>query len=35
MLRVFLTIVLPLLVPTATYLLWMGIVGATQEGSTV
>jgi hypothetical protein len=35
MLRVFLTIVLPLLVPTAIYLLWMGIVGAMQEGSTI
>jgi hypothetical protein len=35
MLRVFLTIVLPLLVPTAIYLLWMGIVSATQEGSTI
>ena len=35
MLRVFLTIVLPLLVPTAIYLLWMGIVGTMQEGSTI
>jgi hypothetical protein len=35
MLRVFLTIVLPLLVPTAIYLLWVGIVGTMQEGSTI
>lgn len=32
MLRVFLTIVLPLIVPTAIYLLWVTIVGATHEG---
>jgi Family of unknown function (DUF6111) len=32
MLRVFLTIVLPLLLPTALYLLWIGILGSPQEG---
>ena len=32
MLRVFLTIVLPLVLPTALYLLWIGIFGETQEG---
>lgn len=35
MLRVFLTIVLPLLLPTAVYLLWIGTFGAAQEGSTI
>jgi Family of unknown function (DUF6111) len=35
MLRVFLTIVLPLLVPTAIYLLWITIVGAMQEGGAI
>jgi hypothetical protein len=33
MLRVFLTIVLPLLVPTAIYLLWVGAFGSWREGS--
>jgi hypothetical protein len=32
MLRVFLTIVLPLVLPTALYLLWIGIFGETREG---
>ena len=32
MLRVFLTIVLPLLLPTALYLLWVTILGTPQEG---
>jgi hypothetical protein len=35
MLRVFLTIVLPLLVPTAVYLLWISIVGTMQESSAI
>lgn len=33
--RVFLTIVLPLLVPTAVYLLWVVVVGATHEGTAI
>ena len=33
--RVFLTIVLPLLVPTAIYLLWVVVVGATHEGTAI
>jgi hypothetical protein len=33
MLRVFLTIALPLLLPTVIYLLWVGTLGATQEGA--
>jgi hypothetical protein len=32
MLRVFLTIVLPLLLPTLLYLLWIGALGSPQEG---
>lgn len=32
MVRVFLTIVLPLVLPTALYLLWIGTFGAAQEG---
>jgi hypothetical protein len=32
MLRVFLTIVLPLLLPTALYLLWIGTLGSPREG---
>jgi hypothetical protein len=32
MLRVFLTIVLPLVVPTALYLLWIGVFGEAREG---
>lgn len=32
MLRVFLTIILPLLVPTALYLLWTATLGAAHEG---
>jgi hypothetical protein len=35
MLRVFLTIVLPLLLPTAIYLFWVSTFGATGEGSTM
>jgi hypothetical protein len=35
MFRVFLTIVLPLLLPTALYLLWIGILGSSQEGGAV
>ena len=35
MLRVFLTIVLPLLLPTALYLLWIGTMGSPQEGSVI
>ncbi len=35
MLRVFLTIVLPLLVPTAIYLLWITVVGGMHEGDAV
>jgi len=33
MLRVFLTIVVPLLLPTALYLLWVGTLGSSQEGT--
>ena len=33
MLRVFLTIVLPLLLPTALYLLWVGTFGAEHGGN--
>lgn len=32
MLRVFLTIVLPLLLPTVLYLLWIGTLGGPREG---
>ena len=32
MVRVFITIVLPLLLPTALYLLWVGALGAPHEG---
>ena len=32
MLRVFFTIVLPLLLPTLLYLLWLGAMGSSQEG---
>jgi hypothetical protein len=32
MLRVFLTIVLPLVLPTALYLLWVGTIGSVHEG---
>jgi hypothetical protein len=35
MFRVLLTIILPLLVPTAIYLLWITTVGAPQDGGTV
>jgi hypothetical protein len=35
MVRVFLTIVLPLLLPTALYLLWVTTIGASQDGDTV
>ena len=35
MLRVFLTIVLPLLLPTALYLLWVGTFGAGRRGNAV
>jgi hypothetical protein len=35
MLRVFLTVVLPLLLPTALYLAWVGAFGAEQGGSAV
>jgi Family of unknown function (DUF6111) len=35
MLRVCLTIVLPLLVPTALYLAWIGLLGAPRDGGTV
>jgi Family of unknown function (DUF6111) len=35
MLRVVLTIVLPLLLPTALYLLWISAIGATQEGHAI
>ena len=35
MLRVFLTIVLPLLLPTVLYLLWIGILGSSQEGGAI
>jgi Family of unknown function (DUF6111) len=35
MLRVFLTVVLPLLLPTALYLLWIGTLGSSQEGGAI
>jgi len=35
MLRVVLTIVLPLLLPTALYLLWVATVGSTAEGRVI
>ena len=35
MIRVFLTIVLPLLLPTALYLLWVTTFGAPQDGGAV
>jgi hypothetical protein len=35
MLRVVLTIVLPLLVPTALYLAWIGFIGAPRDGGAV
>jgi hypothetical protein len=35
MLRVFLTIVLPLLLPTALYLLWITTLGSTQDGGAI
>lgn len=35
MLRVFLTIVLPLLLPTALYLLWVTTLGAPHDGGAV
>ena len=35
MLRVFLTIVLPLLLPTALYLLWIGTLGSSPEGGAI
>src|ERR1700740_381142 len=35
MLRVFLTIVLPLLLPTAVYLLWIGTLGSSPEGGAI
>ena len=35
MVRVFLTIVLPLLVPTALYLLWVSTLGAPHDGGAV
>ena len=35
MLRVFLMVVLPLLVPTAIYLLWITIAGAMDDGSVI
>jgi Family of unknown function (DUF6111) len=35
MLRVVLTIFLPLLLPTAVYLLWVGAFGAAQQGETM
>jgi hypothetical protein len=35
MVRVFLTIVLPLLLPTVLYLLWVGTLGAPHEGGAV
>lgn len=33
--RVFLTIVLPLLLPTAIYLLWVAVVDGPHEGGTI
>jgi Family of unknown function (DUF6111) len=35
MLRVFLTVVLPLLLPTALYLLWVTTVGPSPEGGAI
>lgn len=35
MLRVVLTIVLPLLLPTALYLLWIATLGSAQEGGAI
>jgi hypothetical protein len=35
MLRVFLTIVLPLFLPTALYLLWIGTLGSSPEGGAI
>ena len=35
MLRVFLTVVLPLLLPTALYLIWIATLGAPQEGGAI
>ena len=35
MLRVFLTVVLPLLLPTALYLLWIATLGSPPEGRTI
>ena len=35
MLRVFFTIVLPLLLPTLLYLLWLGAMGSSQEGGVI
>ncbi len=35
MVRVFITIVLPLLLPTALYLLWVSTLGAPHEGVTM
>jgi Family of unknown function (DUF6111) len=34
MLRVCLTIILPLLVPTALYLAWIGLIGTPRDGGT-
>jgi hypothetical protein len=35
MLRVFLTVVLPLLLPTALYLLWVATLGSSPEGGAI
>jgi hypothetical protein len=35
MLRVFLTIVLPFLLPTGLYLLWIGTLGSPEEGGAI
>ena len=35
MVRVFLTIVLPLLLPTALYLLWVATLGSAREGGVI
>lgn len=35
MLRVFLTVVLPLLLPTALYLLWIATLGSSPEGGAI
>lgn len=35
MLRVFLTIVLPLLLPTVLYLLWIATLGSAQDGGAI